>query len=114
MDPEINGQKAAFMIDDGRLWDQVWLFGTPLVDRLGLNPAGKDVMLGMGKGNPTEAYAAQNVTSVFGDIEFQQQSVLAPDAADFGGTAPAGRRRAARAGRARVARTWNVERRGDA
>jgi len=31
MDLEINGTSATLMIDNGVLWDQVWLFGSPLV-----------------------------------------------------------------------------------
>ncbi len=31
---EINNAKATMMIDNGILWDEIWLFGSPLVEEL--------------------------------------------------------------------------------
>lgn len=84
MDLEINGKKAALMIDNGRLWDQIWLFGTPLIEELSLKPQDNAIIGGAGEGDPTIAYTAQNLTLKFPDIEFYEQPVLvSPAAAGF-------------------------------
>jgi len=54
LDVEINGRKATLMIDNGVLWDQVWLFGSPLAAELGLKPLHTASIQGAGEGNPTQ------------------------------------------------------------
>ena len=81
---EINGKKAALMIDNGILWDQVWLFGSPLVEKLQLKPVEKSEIGGAGEGDPTQAYTSKNLTLKFDDIIFYEQPVLvSPPAAGF-------------------------------
>jgi hypothetical protein len=78
---EINGKKAALMIDNGILWDQVWLFGSPLVDSLQLKPIEVSKIGGAGESDPTQAYTATNLTLSFENIVFYQQPVLVSPAA---------------------------------
>lgn len=84
MDLEINGKKAKLMIDNGILWDQVWLLGSPLVEELSLEPIEESTIGGTGEGDPTQAYTAKNLTLKFQDIEFYEQPVLvSPASAGF-------------------------------
>ncbi|NQV15604.1 hypothetical protein HQ531_09120 [bacterium] len=84
MDVEINDAKAALMIDNGVLWDQVWLFGSPLVEKLQLSPIGESGIEGAGEGDPTMAYTSSNLTLKFQGISFFEQPVLvSPPAAGF-------------------------------
>ena len=76
MELEINGKKAALMIDNGVLWDQVWLLGSPLVDELKLLPKEDATIGGSGTQDPTQAYSSDNLTLKFKDIEFYEQPVL--------------------------------------
>ena len=72
------------MIDNGILWDQVWLFGSSLVDELKLKPIEEGSIGGAGEGDPTEAYTSENLTLKFKDITFFEQPVLvSPPAAGF-------------------------------
>jgi cyclase len=89
MDLEINGTQATLMIDNGILWDQVWLFGSPLVDALQLKPITDETIGGAGEGDPTAAYTSGNLTLKFRDIIFYEQPVLvSPPAAGFAGMFP--------------------------
>ena len=84
MELEINGKKATLMIDNGILWDQVWLFGSPLVKELDLKPDEKSMIGGADEGDPTQAYTSSNLTLKFKDIIFYNQPVLvSPPAAGF-------------------------------
>lgn len=84
MNLEINGKKASLMIDNGILWDQIWLFGSTIVDELNLKPIDDATVGGAGEGDPTRAYTAKNITLKFDDITFYEQPVLvSPPAAGF-------------------------------
>ena len=84
MELEINGQKANLMIDNGILWDQVWLFGSPLVEELQLKPLEESTIGGAGEGDPTRAYTSENLTLEFENIVFYEQPALvSPPAAGF-------------------------------
>jgi hypothetical protein len=84
LDLEINGEKATLMIDNGILWDQIWLFGSPLVERLQLKPIEEKRIGGSGEGDPTAAYSSSNLTLKFKDIIFYEQPVLvSPPSAGF-------------------------------
>jgi hypothetical protein len=84
MELEINGKKATMMIDNGVLWDQIWLFGSPLVEELQLKPTDTATIGGSGEGDPTQAYVSKNLTLKFDDIIFHEQPVLvSPPAAGF-------------------------------
>lgn len=89
MELEINGKTASLMIDNGVLWDEVWLFGSPLVDTLDLKPIDERGIEGAGEGDPTEAFTSSNLTLKFKDIIFHEQPVLvSPPAAGFGNMFP--------------------------
>lgn len=84
-DVEINGEKAALMIDNGVLWDEVWLFGTPIVDKLNLKPIEEGLIEGAGEGDPTSMYTSNNIEINFGDVVFYEQpTIVSPAAAGFG------------------------------
>jgi hypothetical protein len=84
MELEINNKKAILMIDNGVLWDQVWLFGSPLVEELNLRPIEESSIEGAGEGDPTQAYTSNNLILKFQDIIFYEQPVLvSPPAAGF-------------------------------
>jgi len=84
MELEINGEKAKMMIDNGVLWDQIWLFGSPLVNLLDLKPLEDGTIGGTGEGDPTQAYTSNDLTLKFKDIIFFEQPVLvSPPAAGF-------------------------------
>jgi len=84
MDVEINEKNATLMIDNGVLWDQVWLFGSPLIEELQLKPLEEYSIGGTGEGDPTQAYMSTNLKLRFKDIIFFEQPVLvSPPAAGF-------------------------------
>ncbi|NPD47300.1 hypothetical protein [Lentimicrobium sp. S6] len=76
MELEINGEKATLMIDNGILWNQVWLFGSPLIKKLTLNPVIKDSMAGNSAENSTSLYSSNNLKLNFKHIIFYEQPVL--------------------------------------
>ncbi len=84
LDLKINGEPATLMIDNGILWNEVWLFGTPLVNKLGLKPVDQATIGGAGQGNPTAAYTSTGLTLAFPDIVFHDQpSYVSPPEAGF-------------------------------
>ncbi len=89
MELEINDKKATMMIDNGVLWEQIWLFGSPLVEELQLKPTGTATIGGSGEGDPTQAYISRNLSLKFDDIIFHEQPVLvSPPAAGFSAMFP--------------------------
>lgn len=89
MDVEINGIASKLMIDNGVLWDQIWLLGSPLVEKLALKPLESSTIGGTGEGEPTEAYQSSNLTLKFKDIIFYEQPVLvSPPSAGFAKSFP--------------------------
>jgi hypothetical protein len=84
MDLKINGSNATLMIDNGILWDQVWLFGSPLVDELELKPIEEGTIGGAGEGDPTASYTSTPIVLTFEDIIFYRQPVIvSPPSAGF-------------------------------
>ncbi|MBN2281838.1 MAG: hypothetical protein JXQ65_14745 [Candidatus Marinimicrobia bacterium] len=84
LDCIINGKPAKLMIDNGILWDEVWLFGSPLVDELNLKPEVTGQIGGAGEGDPTEAYISEPISLKFDDIIFYEQPVIiSPSAVGF-------------------------------
>jgi hypothetical protein len=75
-DVEINGQKAALMIDNGVLWDEVWLFGSPLVSKLNLISEEAGILGEAGNENASTLYSADDLTIKFDNIVFNEQPVL--------------------------------------
>jgi hypothetical protein len=89
MQLEINGRKGTMMIDNGILWDQIWLFGSPLVTELNLKPINESLIGGAGEGDPTAAYTSENLILKFENIIFYEQPVLvSPPAAGFASMFP--------------------------
>jgi len=81
---KINGRDATLMIDNGILWDQVWLFGSSLVEALELKPIEEGTIDGAGEGDPTAAYTSFPIVLTFKDIIFYRQPVLvSPPVAGF-------------------------------
>jgi len=64
MELEINGQKAALMIDNGVLWDHVWLFGSPLVEALQLKPLDESKIEGSGGDDPTVYFGDEKTSRI--------------------------------------------------
>lgn len=58
------------------MWDQIWLFGSPLVDALNLKPVEESTIGGAGEGDPTVSYTSSNLILKFKDIVFYEQPVL--------------------------------------
>lgn len=84
LEVEMNGIPAKLMIDNGVLWDEIWLFGSPLVQKLNLKPLEESAVSGAGEGEPTAAYIAENQTIKFDDIIFYEQPILvSPPEAGF-------------------------------
>jgi hypothetical protein len=79
---KINGKKASLMIDNGRLWNQVWLYGSPLVDKLALNREDTTFIHGGGEGDSTKAFNSNSLTLTLQNIEFYDQPVLASQASE--------------------------------
>ncbi len=73
---KINGKDALLMIDNGTLWNEIWLMGSPLVDSLDLALKEQAEIGGTGKDDPTQAYNADGLTLQFDDIVFYDQSAL--------------------------------------
>lgn len=76
---EINGKKAFLMIDNGIMWDEVWLLGSPLVKEIGLKSEEQVQVGGSGSGEMTKAFTSQNLTLKFSDIIFYDQPVIVSD-----------------------------------
>jgi hypothetical protein len=76
MDLEINGKKAVLMIDNGVLWNEIWLFGSLLVEELNLKPVEESGLEGAGTDDPTRLYHSDDLTLNFGNIIFYDQPVL--------------------------------------
>jgi len=84
MDVEINGNPAVLMIDNGILWDQVWLFGSPLIEKLATESGQSLEIGGAGEGDTTVARDGGTITLTFKDIIFREQPVLiSPAVAGF-------------------------------
>ncbi len=89
MELKINGEPAVFMIDNGILWDEVWLFGTPIVEKINLKPIETGTIAGAGEGDATTAYTSSNLTLAFKDIIFYEQPVyVSPYEAGFASMFP--------------------------
>lgn len=80
----VNNIKATLMIDNGLLWDPVWLFGTSLVNELQLTSVQADSTINLSENDPTFSEAATNLTVQFEDIVFFEQPVIiSPPEAGF-------------------------------
>lgn len=76
MNAVINGQPARMLIDNGYLWDQLLMFGSPRVDALGLKYEEKIEVRGSGEGDPVVSSVARGVTVTFPGVEFYDQEAI--------------------------------------
>ena len=72
----INSRPVRMLIDNGYLWDQLLMFGSPRVDSLGLVYDGKIDVGGSGAGEPVESNVASGVTVSFPGVEFYDQTAI--------------------------------------
>lgn len=84
MDVMINDEPATLMIDNGILWDEVWLFGSPLVKELDLKPLEEGTNAGAGEGGVTSIYKSEDIKLAFENLVFYDQPLLvSPPEAGF-------------------------------
>lgn len=78
----INGKEVRMMLDNGRIWDELLLWGGPRVDSLQLNYGGQIQVGGSGEGAEIPSRTASDIVIGFPGIEFLGQSavVTSPDA----------------------------------
>jgi len=75
--PLINGVPARMYVDNGVMWDQLFFFGSPILDTLNFEYLEEEVIVG-GKGDGeviTNKYA-ENVKVDFGDLTFYNQPAI--------------------------------------
>mgnify|MGYP000962575623 CR=1 FL=1 len=86
MEAKINGKQAFLTIDNGKLWDEAWLFGTALSEDIALEEGSEGTIEGAGDGESTQASFANNLCISFDGIEFYNQSAyISPASAGFAG-----------------------------
>lgn len=82
---KINGKKVKLLVDNGKLWDQVWFYNGE-VDSLNLkfkNNTG-DTALGLGEDGGTTIIEGTDVDISIGDVTFTNQpTYISPPAAGF-------------------------------
>ena len=76
MSAEIGGKPVRMMLDNGYLWDQLLLFGSPRIDSLDLHYDGEDEVGGPGSGSPIKSRTASEITIGFPGIEFTEQTAM--------------------------------------
>lgn len=83
MQLELNGKKGTLMIDNGILWDHIWLFGSPIVAELNLESTAEGSIESADKKDTTSAFISE-ITLKFRDIIFYEQPVfLSPPESGF-------------------------------
>lgn len=81
---EINGRKVRMMIDNGVMWDEVLLFGSPLIDSLGLSYADETEITGAGEGEGVSSDVAVDVLIAFPGVAFTgQTAIVTPQSQGF-------------------------------
>ncbi|MBN1969295.1 MAG: hypothetical protein JXR48_02035 [Candidatus Delongbacteria bacterium] len=89
LDLEIDGKPAKLMIDNGRLWDEVWFFGSDLVDDLNFQSIEDSEISGAGEGDPTASFTSRNISMKFKEVEFfEQPTIVSPKEAGFASMFP--------------------------
>ncbi|MBN1827162.1 MAG: PDZ domain-containing protein [Candidatus Eisenbacteria bacterium] len=79
MDAEIGGRKLRLMLDNGVLWDQLLLFGSPRIDSLELAYGDTILVGGAGDGDPVVSLMARDVAVRFAGVEFAgQEAIVTP------------------------------------
>ncbi|MGB7063016.1 MAG: PDZ domain-containing protein [Candidatus Zixiibacteriota bacterium] len=76
MTAKVNGRDCHLFIDNGSLWDELLFFGSPKMDSLALKYSGETVIGDSNVANPVRADIAPNVSLVFKDVVFTQQTAI--------------------------------------
>jgi hypothetical protein len=76
MTAKVNGRDCHLLIDNGSLWDELFFFGSPKVDSLGLKYTGQTVIGDSNVANPVRADIASDVSLSFKDVVFTEQTAI--------------------------------------
>jgi len=76
MEGEIGGKPVRLMLDNGYMWDELLIFGSPRIDSLNLDYDGEVEVGGSGAGSPVESRTASGVVVTFPGIEFTGQTAI--------------------------------------
>jgi hypothetical protein len=76
MHGSVSGREVRMMIDNGRIWDELLFWGSPLVDSLGLRYDGETSVGGSGEGAEVPSRTASKITIKFPGVEFTNQTAI--------------------------------------
>ncbi|MBU0982446.1 MAG: PDZ domain-containing protein [candidate division Zixibacteria bacterium] len=76
MNAVMQGRPVRMLIDNGFLWDELLIFGSPLIDSLNLKYEGEAEVGGGGEGNPVPSKIATGITIGFPGVEFYDQTAI--------------------------------------
>ncbi len=76
MNCRLNGHKVRLLIDNGYLWDQLLLFGSPSIDSLGLDYEGEVDVGGSPGSEGIKSKYAEGLTLTYDDVEFYGQDAI--------------------------------------
>lgn len=75
--PKINGIPARMYVDNGVMWDQLFFFGSPILDTLNFEYLDEEVnVTGKGNGDAVTNKFVENVKVDFGDLTFYNQPAI--------------------------------------
>jgi len=75
--PLINGVPTRMYVDNGVMWDQLFFFGSPILDTLNFEYLEEEVSVGgKGDGDGITNKLAENVKVDFGDLTFYKQPAI--------------------------------------
>ena len=72
----MNNIPINMLIDNGVLWDELFFYGSPLVDSLGMQLDGEILVEGAGEDEGIQSNTASNVSIAFGDVLFSGQNAV--------------------------------------
>lgn len=72
----LNGHRVRMLIDNGYLWDQLLLFGSPSIDSIDLEYEGEIDVSGSGEGGGVKSKIAEGITLTYDDVEFYGQTAI--------------------------------------
>ena len=87
---QINGKSAKFLIDNGKLFDEVWFYNGE-VDSLQVQFQSQiaDSLIGIGENSATQIYKGNEIDLDFGSIQFlNQPTLISPSEVGFSGFFP--------------------------
>jgi hypothetical protein len=74
--PKINGIPTRMYVDNGTLWDQVYFFGSPILETLNLDYTGEIEVGGAGEGEKMLNYYSEGLWLDFGNVCFYNQPAI--------------------------------------